>query len=233
MPKIAAGCVAEFLGTFALTFFGCLAIIMTTPIGGSAGSLITIALAHALILYCFVSGCMYISGAQFNPAVSIALIVAGKQRPGQAAAFIVCQLLGSACAAGMINLILGPANVRNADGFMVGSTIGSLTVAGSLFPLLLLEIILTFALMLVILTSTVDDRAHKSAGLPIGLTVGACILAAGPLSGASMNPARTFGPWLFGQHPMLWVYIVAPITGACVAALVYRTFWSAKAKAAT
>lgn len=228
MNKLTAGCIAEFLGTFALTFFGCLAIILTTPAHGGAGALITVALAHALILFAFISGCMYISGAQFNPAVSIGLIFAGKQSPAQAAAFIVTQILGAACAVGMINVILGPGSVRDANNYMIGSTIGKLTMDGAVFPLLLLEAILTFALMFVILTSTVDDRAHKMAGLPIGLTVGACILAAGPLSGASMNPARTFGPWMYGQHPLLWVYFAGPITGAILAALVYRAVWPAQ-----
>lgn len=229
MKSLVPGCVAEFLGTFALTFFGCASIMLTAPAAGSAGSLATVALAHALILFVFVAGCMYISGAQFNPAVSIGAVVAGKQGAGQAAAFIVCQLLAAACAVGMLRLLL-PGDVANSAEAMHGATIGSMTKAGMMWQVVGVEAILTFALMFVVLTTTVDERGHKLGGLPIGLTVGACILAAGPLTGASMNPARSFGPAVCGNHWMMFpAYVIGPVAGAVLAALVYRAFWAKKA----
>ncbi len=226
MKSLVPGCVAEFLGTFALTFFGCASIMLTAPAAGSAGSLITVALAHTLILFVFIAGCVYISGAQFNPAVSIGAVVAGKQGLGQAVAFIVCQLLAAACAVGMLRVLL-PDGIANSAEAMHGATIGSMTKAGLFGKVVGVEAILTFALMFVILTSTVDERGHKLGGLPIACTVGACILAAGPLTGASMNPARSFGPAVCGNHwEMFSAYIIGPVVGAVVAALVYRLFWA-------
>lgn len=225
MPKLISGCVAEFLGTFMLTFFGCLSIHLAGNATAGAG-LVTVALAHGLVLFAMIAACMYISGAQFNPAVSVGLVVAGKQSGPTAGAYIASQVLAACCAAGMVVLILTPAVARDPKTtYLVGSTIGSMTTAGQAWPLVMLEAILTFTLMLVILGSTVDARGHKLGGLPIAMTVAACIVAAGPLSGASMNPARTFGPWMYGQHPLLWAYLLGPVSGAVLAAIVYRVFW--------
>jgi aquaporin Z len=231
MNKLTAGCIAEFIGTFALTFFGAGAIILAAgKMGGDAiapsAGLLTVALAHGLILSVMISACMYISGGQFNPAVSIGLLVLGKQPAPQAAAFIVMQLLGSAAAAGLWQVFLG-ADVANGSGPMLGATIGSLTKAGNVGAVIGIEAILTFALMFSVLCATVDDRAHKLGGFNIGLTVTACILAAGPLTGASMNPARSFGPAVCGNHwEMFHAYIIGPVVGAIVAAVVYKVAWS-------
>jgi aquaporin Z len=232
MPKPNA-CVAEFLGTFALTFFGCMSIVLTANsvlVPGGAGSLVTVALAHSFILFVFIASCMYVSGAQFNPAVSIGLVVAGKQSPVQAAVFIVVQLIAAASAAGMLRLLLTDAVANNPDiKTNLGATLGSLSKPEWIGALIAIEAMLTFALMFVILASTVDDRGHKLGGLPIALTVGACILAAGPLTGASMNPARSFGPAVCGRHwDVFHAYLIGPIAGACLAALVYRLFWTVR-----
>ncbi len=225
MKKLFPGCVAEFLGTFALTFFGAGAIIMTAKEFNGAGSLVTVAMAHALILFVFITGCAYVSGAQFNPAVSIGLIVAGKQSPGRAAAFIVAQLLGASCAAGMLQALLTP-EIANGQAAL-GATIGELTKTGLVAPVIGLEAIATFALMFVILTTAVDTRAGPLGPLAIGMTVGACILAIGPATGASMNPARTFGPAICGNRwVMFHAYLIGPIIGACAAAAVYRAVWT-------
>lgn len=235
MNKLTAGCVAEFLGTFMLTFFGVGSIILAAgvldgkPIAPSAG-LVTVALAHALILSVMVSACMYVSGAQFNPAVSIALTVIGKQPLPKTAVFIVAQLLGSASAAGLWQVFLTPA-VANGPGPMLGATIGSLTLSGNTVAVIGIEAILTFALMFVILASTVDERGHKLGGFNIGLTVAACIVAAGPLTGASMNPARSFGPAICGGHwTMFGAYLIGPIAGAIIAAITYKIVWPSAAR---
>lgn len=229
MKSLVPGCVAEFVGTFAFTFFGCASIMLTAPAAGSVGSLITVALAHALTISVFITGAMYISGGQFNPAVSIGLVVAGKQSPVQAAAFTVFQLLGAACAVGMLRVLL-PSTIANSAEAMHGATIGSMTKAGLFGQVIGVEAILTFALMFTVLAAVVDDRAHKLGGFPIGLVIGACILAAGPLTGASMNPARSFGPAVCGNHwDMFSAYLIGPIGGAIVAALLYRVFWAKKA----
>lgn len=230
MTKLLPACIAEFIGTFALCFFGIASIVLAAKTGvtNAEGSLVSIALAHGLVLAVCVTGCMYISGAQFNPAVSIGLVVAGKQTPLKALIFCIVQLLAAACAAGMVQLLLTP-NVANAPGVDLGATIGSLTKSGMDGAVIGIEAILTFLLMFVVLTTTVDDRGHKLGGFPIGLTVTACIVAAGPLTGASMNPARSFGPAICGNHWMMFhAYVAGPLLGACLAGLVYRLFWDQK-----
>ncbi|MBX9735995.1 MAG: aquaporin [Phycisphaerales bacterium] len=236
MAKPGAGAVAEFIGTFALTFFGAGAIILTSSealaglgMKGAPGGLLTVALAHGLILFCFVAGCAYISGGQFNPAVSLGLVIAGKQKPGTAGVYIVAQLLGAACAAGMLQLFLTPP-VANHDVPMLGATIGALTKSGNLGAVIGIETILTASLVFVVLTTAVDKRGGVLGPQAIGMTVTACILAAGPLTGASMNPARSFGPAVCGGHwTMFHAYIIGPCLGAIVAALVYRVFWDENA----
>lgn len=234
MNRLTQGMVAEFLGTFALVFFGAGSIIMTHQAIGAA-NLVTIALAHGVTLSIFVTGAMYISGGQFNPAVSLALLLIGKQPPARAGAFIASQLLAACCAAGMLILLLGDGLARN-EAVRLGATIGSMTTGAEGVPKSVagvfgLEALMTFALMFSILMSTVDGRAHKLGGFCIGLTVTAMILAFGPLTGASMNPARTLGPAVYGYWDMLWVYMTAPVVGAAACALVYKAVWSGAAEA--
>ena len=230
MNQLSRGMVAEFIGTFALVFFGAGSIVLTGPMI-DAGSLITVATAHGLALAVFVTACMYISGAQFNPAVSIALVVIGKQKPKQAIAFIIAQCVAAITAAGLILVLFG-SDLAQADGVRLGATLGRFSSGESanLVSLIGLEIIASFALMFVILATVVDDRAHKMGGMCVGLVVGMCIVAIGPMTGASMNPARSLGPAVFGHWDAHWVYWVAPIIGATLAALVYRTVFEEPAK---
>ncbi len=228
MNTLTRGMVAEFMGTFLFVFFGCASIIMTQKDLGANGSLVTIALAHGLTLGVMITACMYVSGGQLNPAVSIGLVVAGKQKPVQAVAFIVAQLLAASCAAGMLQLILSP-DVANHQSVKLGATIGTLTNHVNTQGVFLVEAIATFALMVSVLMSTVDARAHKLGGLVIGLTLAAAIMAIGPLTGASLNPARTFGPAICGSHwDMHWVYWAGPVFGASAAAFVYKVVWDSK-----
>jgi MIP family channel proteins len=225
MNKLAQGSIVEFLGTFALVFVGAGSIIVAA---GEGGGLVSIALAHGLILSIAITCGMYVSGGQFNPAVAIGLVVAGKQSGRNAGVFIVAQLVGAACGAGMLQVLLTPA-VANAPAVSLGATIGSLTKAGDVTSVLGFEAIMTFALMMAVLAGTVDDRAHRTGGFTIGLTLAACIFVGGPLTGASLNPARTFGPAVCGGHwDMHWVYWVGPILGAVVAAGVYKAVWQAR-----
>lgn len=232
MSRTIPACLAEFVGTAALVFFGVLSIVLAHPsLAPGSVSLVSVALAHALILSVMVTAFMAISGAQFNPAVSIALVFAGKQSPARAALFIIVQLLAAACAAGLVQLLLTPEVANSREAGFLGRTSGVLTEQGKTGSLLLIEMILTFALMTSILVATVDARAHKLGGFTIGLTVAACILAAGPLTGASMNPARTFGPAICGRHwDMHWAYWAGPIAGALLATVCYRVFWEQPAK---
>ena len=231
MTPLAKGCIAEYIGTFALVFFGAGAILMTADSTGAAGSLVTVALAHGLVLGIFITGTMYISGGQLNPAVSIGLMAIGKQTPAKTAAFVVSQLAAGACAAGMLVFVFTPEIANTWDdltktGTNVGATMGQFTHDGNVAGVLVLEALQTFALMFVILTTAVDARTHKVGGLCIGFAVAVCILAFGPMTGSSMNPARTFGPALYGHWDMHWAYWVGPITGAVLAAGVYKFVWA-------
>ncbi|MCZ6543071.1 MAG: aquaporin [Planctomycetota bacterium] len=213
---------AEFVGTFALMFVGGGAIIVT---GGE--NLVAIAFAHGLILAVMVSATMHISGGQINPAVSIALWLIKKQSWAQAGLFMAAQLVGAIAAALLLKMLLaGAYDVGN-----IGATLGEFSRAGSEHvsagKTLGLETIATFFLMFVIMGTAVDKRGvGKNAaigGFGIGLTVAAAILAIGPATGASLNPARSFGPalvaWTWDMHGAYWA---GPIIGAALAALAYR-----------
>ncbi|TDJ56972.1 MAG: aquaporin [Planctomycetota bacterium] len=220
MP-VSRAALAEFVGTFALMFIGGGAIIVT---GGE--NLVAIALAHGLILAVMVTATMHISGGQINPAVSVALGIIGKQPWSRVATFVAAQLAGATAAAFLLKVLLSTSyDVGN-----IGATLGSLTMAdsGAVSPgrAIGLEIIATFFLMFVIMGSAVDERGvgavKVTSGLAIGLTVTAAILCLGPLTGASLNPARSLGPALVaGAWDYHWVYWVGPMTGAVLAAVVY------------
>lgn len=219
MNKLTAGWICEFVGTFALMFVGGAAILHEYD----KGNIVAVALAHGLILSVMVSATMHISGGQLNPAVSIGLAIIRRQTWGQAAAWVVAQLLGSALAAKVLQLVFLPSSVANGK---LGATLGVLSTPDTIMPLLALEAIATFFLMFVILGSAVDNRGvggnRAVGGFGIGLTVAGCILAIGPFTGASMNPARSFGPALVGGFwDVHWAYWVAPLIGATVAALVW------------
>ena len=224
MPTSRAA-IAEFLGAFALMFVGGGAIVVT-----AGENLVAIALAHGLILGVMVTATMHISGGQFNPAVSLALGIIGKQPWPRVAAFVAVQLAGATAAALLLKVLLsGSYDIGN-----IGATLGSLTGAGSgadsgaVSPgrAIGLEVIATFLLMFVIMGTVVDERGvgavKVSSGFAVGLTVAAAILCLGPLTGASLNPARSFGPALIaGTWDFHWVYWVGPISGAALAAVVY------------
>lgn len=227
MNKLARGSVAELIGTFLFVFIGIGSIIVAK--NNPAAGILGIALAHGLALAMAITFCMSVSGGQINPAVSIALVVARKQDPKTAAAYIAAQLVGAACAAGMLQLLLGP-ETANAPGINLGATLGAMSLPGTWPHVMGIEILCTFFLMISVLGSVVDPRAPKLGGLPVGMTVAAAILFAGPLTGGSMNPARSFGPAVCGGHwTVHWVYWVGPIIGACLAALAYRAIWEAPA----
>lgn len=226
MRALLRGCLAEFVGTFALLLFGCGSIAVAGPDAG-AGGIIAIGLAFGTVLLVFVNGCVYVSGAQFNPAVSLALLAIGEQSAGRTAAFIATQLFAAACGVGMLVALLGEGAM---DAARHGASLGFLTLPGDRLDVLAgfgAEALATFALMFVICTNIVDRRAVRNPGLAVGGVVMACVFTFGPMTGASMNPARSFGPALYGNWDAHWVYWAGPIVGATAAALVWRFAWGA------
>ena len=206
--------VAEFIGTFALVFVGVGAVSISPEKGGG---LLSIALAFGLTVAVMVSATLHISGGQFNPAVSLALLATGKMPARDALLYVVTQLVGAIAASFLLALLFGVEAVRSGT-----PAPNPPFVAGTA---LVMEAILTFLLLFVIFGVAVDKRGpNVLAGLLIGLTVTLDILIGGPYTGASMNPARSFGPALAsGKWDAHWVYWVGPIAGGVLAAVIYNS----------
>lgn len=202
----------EGIGTFALVFAGTGAV-MVNSITGTVTHM-GISFVFGAVVAALIYGMGHLSGAHFNPAVTLGFWASGFFPKRRVLPYILAQSLGAIAASALLLISLG----KVAD---LGAT---LPLNGNWFQSLVLETVLTFILMFVILGSGLDRRAHIGfAGLAIGLTVGLEAAFMGPITGASMNPARSLGPALVGgewQHH--WVYWVAPILGAQLAVIVYR-----------
>ena len=208
---------AEFVGTFALVFVGGGAIMMAQHTGNPAG-LLQIALAHGLILALMVSASMNVSGGHLNPAVTTALLVARRITPTIAGVHILAQLIGALAAAWTLKMTM-PSAVFDAT--MGGGQ--SIALDVTMAQAIMLEAIATFFLMFVIYGTAVHVNAPRIGGLAIGLTIAADILAIGPLTGASMNPARSLGPAIAsGVLAGQVVYWIGPIIGAIAAAMLWE-----------
>jgi aquaporin Z len=204
---------AEFIGTTALIFIG----VGAAAVG--VGGLVGVALAHGLVVVGMANTYGPISGAHINPAVTFAIALSGKLAWKEAAGYWLVQLAGGVFGAGLLFVVLGGASSG------LGATLPAEGV--SLTQAILLEATLTFLLVNAILHTAVRQPASPQAGLAIGLTLIALILMGGPLTGASLNPARSFGPALFtGSLDLFWLYILGPALGAALAALVYRSISS-------
>jgi aquaporin Z len=207
---------AEFIGMFAFVFVGS-AAIMSARMSQSPAALVEIALAHGLTMAVMVSATMRISG-HINPAVTLGLLVTRRIEPMMAALYIVAQILGAIVAGYALKATFPEAVFVATRGG--GQSIALDITGGQAF---LLEAIATFFLVFVIFGTVVDLRGPKIGGLAIGFVIAADILAIGPLTGASMNPARSFGPAVAsGVYEAQLLYWFAPITGAVVAALLYE-----------
>lgn len=206
-------CVAECVGTFILIFVGTGAV-MVNQISLGAVTHIGVSLVFGAVVSALIYSMGHISGAHFNPAVTLAFWQGGYFPKRNVLPYIVAQLLGAIVASGILLLTFG--KVAN-----LGAT---LPLNNNWQQSLILETLLTFILMLVILGSAVDPRSHSGfGGLAIGLTVGLEAACMGPITGASMNPARSFGPAVMsGVWSHHWVYWVAPIVGAQIAVWVYQ-----------
>jgi len=208
--------IAEFIGTFALVFVGSGAI-MSAKISGSPAALVEVALAHGLVLAVMVSALMRISG-HFNPAVTLAFLATRRIEAMMAGLYIIAQILGAVAAAYALKATFPEAIFMATRGG--GQSIALDTSGGQAF---LLEAIATFLLMFVIYGTVVDLRGPKIGGLGIGFVVAADILAIGSRTGASMNPARSFGPAVAsGVFEAQFLYWTAPVVGALVAAVLYE-----------
>lgn len=210
--------VAETIGTFALIFIGA----GTAALG--IGGLVGVALAHGLVIVAFAYSYGHISGTHVNPAVTIGVWLVGKMDAGKAFSYIVFQLLGGALGAFALRYVLGgTATGLGATTLAEGLKVGGATISITPTMGLVIEAILTFFLVNTVLNAAISGKAGEFAGLAYGLTLTLAILMGGPLTGGSLNPARSLGPAMaLGEFSNLWVYFAGPFLGAAVAAVLYR-----------
>jgi MIP family channel proteins len=223
-PKVLAALVAEGLGTFGLVFAGCGAIMIDT-ISHGAVTHVGVGLVFGLMITVMIYAFGHISGAHFNPAVTLAFVVARHFPVRRLVGYWTVQLLGAVLAALCLRLLLG-------DVASLGTTLP--TGTGGSWQSFGLETLLTFFLMLVIMAMATDTRAvGQAAALAIGATVALEALFAGPICGASMNPARSLGPALVSWTlTAQWIYILGPMLGAVAGSLMYRWIRSASVSSA-
>jgi aquaporin Z len=211
-PLLSQCLVAEFCGTFGLVFIGTGALVVNEMTGGEithVGVSLTFGLAVLAMIYAFGD----VSGCHINPAVTAGFWASGRFDGRRVPGYIVAQCAGALTASGAVRML-----------FPTAESLGGTVPSGSSSQTFVLELILTMLLMLVILSVSFGS---KETGLLAGVAVGSVIafesLFAGPVSGASMNPARSLGPAIIaGETGSLWVYLVAPILGAVLSVPLYR-----------
>ncbi|MDR0507170.1 MAG: aquaporin Z [Dysgonamonadaceae bacterium] len=218
---------AELIGTFVLVLGGCGAAVFAGGAIGFAG----VALAFGLTIVAMAYGIGNISGAHLNPAVSVGLFCAGKMKAKDLGIYIAAQLVGAVLAAALMAFIVkeyggslktfaangyGEQFFGNENGYLHVSAIGAFAI----------EATLTFVFLIVILGATAKNAAPGFAGIAIGLTLTLIHLISIPLTNTSVNPARSISQAIFSENslalPQLWLFIVAPIVGAVIAAFVYK-----------
>lgn len=208
--------VAELIGTFALVFVGSGVIILARAPGSGIG-LLEIALAHGLVLAVFVTATMRVSG-HLNPAVTIGFLVTGRIAPLMAGVYFLAQVGGAVLAAYALRALYPVQLFMAARGG--GQSVALDITSGQAY---LLEAIATFFLVFVVFGTAVDKHSPRVGGLAIGFTLAAAILAIGPLTGASLNPARSFGPAVVsGVWEGHLIYWIAPLIGGAAAGALYH-----------
>jgi len=221
--------VAEFIGTFALVFFGAGAVCVDFYLRSSGGlGLLAVALVHGLAIAIMVSALGHISGGHFNPAITIGFWVTKRLSTLDSLAYWAGQLLGGIAAAFVLKLVI-PEDIAN--NVFLGAP--ELMRDYPHWSGMALEAVTTFFLVLVVFATAVDERGtfRSIAGFGIGLTITLGILVAGPFTGAALNPARALGPELASRHWLNWgIYWVGPLSGGFIAGLLYDSLFLRKAE---
>ena len=219
--------IAEFIGTAVLVIFGCGSAVAANTLVGNNGADIPLALTTLLISFAFglsIVAMAYsignVSGCHINPAVSFGMLVAGKMTVKEFVCYIVAQFIGGIAGAGILVAFFGSNEALGQNGYAEASALG--TSMGVAF---LVEVVLTFVFVLLILGVTSKVENASVVGLVIGLTLTLIHILGIPFTGTSVNPARSFGPALLAGGTALsqvWLFILAPLVGAAIAALVHR-----------
>ena len=220
---------AELIGTFSLVLFGCGAagISGITSTGPAGIGLLGISFAFGLAVVVMAYAIGPVSGCHINPAITIAMLVAGKIKTGEAVGYIIAQFVGATLAAGVLYVVQS-----GAPGFMMAEwALGSngwgpgYLGAYSTTSAFITETVLTFLFVLIIFKTTARWSNSTMAGLAIGLTLVLVHLVAIPITGTSVNPARSFGPAIFAGGKalqQLWLFMIAPVVGGILAAVVWK-----------
>lgn len=225
-PTAWQGAIAEFITTLLFIFLGAGTVVVTGGLikeGLTSARLVAIALAHGLAIALLVASTAKISGGHINPAVTFAALITRKIDIQKAIMYVIAQLVGAVVGAGLLALIVPTAAQGNlgAHGLGAGISAGGGLVA---------EIVLTFALVFVVFATAMDPKGlGHLAPLAIGFTIVVDHLVGVPITGAGMNPARSFGPAVVaGAWENHWIYWVGPLIGAAIAGLVYESVFLRK-----
>ncbi|XP_016486635.1 putative aquaporin NIP-type isoform X2 [Nicotiana tabacum] len=210
---VAQKLIAEAIGTYFIIFAGCGSVAVNKLYDGSI-TFPGICVTWGLIVMVMIYSLGHVSGGHFNPAVTIAFTIFRRFSWKLAPLYIIAQVTGSILASGTLALLLDVTSTSYFGTVPVGSNSQSLAM----------EIIISFLLMFVVCGVSTDDRAiGELAGLAVGMTITLNVFVAGPISGASMNPARSIGPAIVKQvYKGLWVYIIGPVIGTLAGAFVYN-----------
>ena len=221
---------AEFLGTMILVLFGCGTAVVC---GGFTGGMetgflgvVAIALAFGLAIVASAYAIGDISGCHVNPAVSLAMLINGKLTFGDFIGYVIAQVAGAFAGSGILKLITANSELSGAGANGYGSLSGVGLHAGAAF---VVEVILTFVFIMTILGVTRTKKTASIAGLVIGLTLTFVHLIGIPLTGTSVNPARSLAPAIFAGGDALkqvWLFILAPFVGAILAGLIHKAFYA-------
>jgi len=220
---------AELIGTFSLVLFGCGAAVMsgTSQVGPNGIGILGIAIAFGFAVVAMAYAIGPISGCHINPAVTVGVLVAGRMTSKDAIGYIISQFIGATLGAGVLYLIISGKAGWNMPVWGLGSNgwgegyLGGFNTTSAFVA----EVVFTCLFLFVILAVTSKYGNSTMAGLAIGVTLMLIHLASIPITGTSVNPARSFGPALFSEGKamsQLWLFMVAPVVGAIIAALIWK-----------
>ena len=222
--------VAEFIGTFTLVLMGCGSAVIAGSNGTTGVGLLGISFAFGLSVVAMAYAIGHISGCHINPAITIGMVVAGRMKASESIGYIVAQILGAIAGAGILYVIAGgkpgfdiSATGLGQNGYDAASPQGYSMVSG-----FIAEVVFTAIFLLVIFGSTSTKNIHGGfAGLAIGLSLVLIHIVGIPVTGVSVNPARSIGPAIFvggTALSQLWLFIIAPVAGSIIAAFIWRYF---------
>ena len=217
--------IAELIGTFTLVFMGCGSAMLLGCDANGGHLAVALAFGLAIVATAYVIG--DVSGCHVNPAVSLAMLINKKLSAADFVGYVVAQVIGAIAGAGLLKVLTGH-GIVDLTGALGSNGVGN---AGGIGGALLIEVVLTFIFVFTILGVTSSESKGSVAGVVIGLTLTFVHIVGIPLTGTSVNPARSIGPALFAGGEALssvWVFVLAPLVGAAIAACVFNAVVKAK-----